>query len=607
MRFSFALVIASFFAAQTIALQVSHLDKPKLRKRLVPENTWWICRDFSRRANPDDAVSYFSTDIQAALNRGYQHHTETDRLYSHNRNAYPHDFGNYENLRLDPLCDPDRLVEFPITLNRLFDDSDDEGPDRVIFDGVTGVFCGVITHRGHIDNGFHECLRHNAPVGDHPGVNLEVPTIPELPWMAGIGSGSGPIPKFKRGSARNFEDEASALEIRQSVGFPNLLPRDPLDSMACTSTPFCNALGCSGENNLGSSTTGICQDGDCNGFTCTNVCKDSQSCTADGCNGRADPTGKTGECVDGDYAGCSCTPLCGDSSQDCKSCGGTSFANGTGVCGSGDQHGCPCHSSCGPPVACSQGDCAGLNNPSGGLGVCMGTFRGCSCNSVCKTTDCNANGCQGYNNQTSSGDNQPGICTAGDLLGCRCNSVCNKDLKCNDGPSGCSGLNNSTGSGQCTAGDYLGCTCQSVCPMSPLQCSDPVCSGQGGKCQSGDNWGCDCNGQATATATAIPIMGCTTPSLEDGDGLCTCSVGSQTIGTYTPTGGTACPTVVPTGISLAPPPPSSTPAPPPPATILECSNPSPEDGDGLCTCSMGTQTVGTYTPTNGNCPTATPT
>ena len=144
----------------------------------------------------------------------------------------------------------------------------------------------MITHRGHIDNGFHECLRHNAPVGDHPGVNLEVPTIPELPWMAGIGGGSGPIPKSKRGSARNFEDEASALKIRQSVGFPNLLPRDPLDSMACTSTPFCNALGCSGENNLGSSTTGICQDGDCNGFACTNVCKDSQPCTADGCNGR---------------------------------------------------------------------------------------------------------------------------------------------------------------------------------------------------------------------------------------------------------------------------------------------------------------------------------
>lgn len=81
--------------------------------------------------------------------------------------------------------------------------------------------------------GFHECFRHNAPVGDHPGVNPEVLTIPELLRMVGIGGGSGPIPKSKRESARNVKDMVSALKIRQNVRFPNLLPRDPLDSMIC--------------------------------------------------------------------------------------------------------------------------------------------------------------------------------------------------------------------------------------------------------------------------------------------------------------------------------------------------------------------------------------
>ncbi|MCJ1373897.1 hypothetical protein MMC20_005127 [Loxospora ochrophaea] len=37
-----------------------------------------------------------------------------------------------------------------------------------------------------------------------------------------------------------------------------------------------------------------------------------------------------------------------------------------------------------------------------------------------------------------------------------------------------------------------------------------------------------------------------------------------------------------------------------------CSNPSPEDGDGLCTCAVGTSTVGTWTPLSGNCPSTTP-
>lgn len=119
------------------------------------------------------------------------------------------------------------------------------------------------------------------------------------------------------------------------------------------------------------------------------------------------------------------------------------------------------------------------------------------------------------------------------------------------------------------------------------------------------SWGCACNGQATATVTALPTTDCTTPNLRDEDGLYACFVGSQTIGLYTHTGGTACPTAIPTGIDLTPLPLSPTPALPPPSTTMEYSNPSREDGYGLCTCSVGTQTVGTYTLTNCNCPIAT--
>ncbi len=280
--------------------------------------------------------------------------------------------------------------------------------------------------------------------------------------------------------------------------------------------------------------------------------------------------------------------------------------NSIGVCGSGDQHGCACQSACGPLGPCNVGGCSGLNDPYGGPGVCMESYRGCNCKSVCKPTDCNANECQGFNNQTDNGQNAPGLCTAGDLINCQCNSVCPREmLSCNDGPSHCTGLNTNIGNGICTAGDYKGCECQSTCSNTSLQCSDPNCSGQNGKCQIGDQWGCTCVGNSAPLQTATQRMDCSNPSPEDGDGLCTCSVNEKSVGTYTPVGGN-CPTEIPTGVSIPLTPPSPTPPPPPPTTALECSNPSPEDGDGLCTCSVGTSTIGTYTPQGGNCPTTRP-
>lgn len=119
------------------------------------------------------------------------------------------------------------------------------------------------------------------------------------------------------------------------------------------------------------------------------------------------------------------------------------------------------------------------------------------------------------------------------------------------------------------------------------------------------------NPSATGSAPTASI-GCSNPSLEDGDGLCTCTQGSFTT-TITPAGGAgnACPTTL-TGV---PPqtgiPPTSTTAAATStafATAFGCSNPSLEDGDGICTCTQGTVTS-TITPAGGPgnaCPTAMP-
>lgn len=122
---------------------------------------------------------------------------------------------------------------------------------------------------------------------------------------------------------------------------------------------------------------------------------------------------------------------------------------------------------------------------------------------------------------------------------------------------------------------------------------------------------------AGATASGSDSSGsglyCTDPSLEDGDGLCTCTQGGATT-TVTPAGGpgNACPTSLNLGTTttIATTVATSTAAPPPPPTTtatpsLYCSDPSLEDSDGLCTCNEGSVTT-TVTPVGGPgnaCPT----
>ena len=92
-----------------------------------------------------------------------------------------------------------------------------------------------------------------------------------------------------------------------------------------------------------------------------------------------------------------------------------------------------------------------MNNPNGAGKCTAGPVNGCSCTSVCGTTNgpCNLSGCQGINDPTTG----LGTCTAPDLIGCNCASVCGAtNGSCND--NGCAGVN-----GVCTAGDINGCFC----------------------------------------------------------------------------------------------------------------------------------------------------
>lgn len=117
----------------------------------------------------------------------------------------------------------------------------------------------------------------------------------------------------------------------------------------------------------------------------------------------------------------------------------------------------------------------------------------------------------------------------------------------------------------------------------------------------------------SVTPTPIGDFQCSNPSLEDGDGLCTCTQGTVTF-TTTPAGGpgNTCETAVvipiPTGTPSSTTVVRLTPSASPKTVGLYCSNPSLEDGDGICTCTQGTITT-TITPAGGpgnTCPTALP-
>ena len=284
----------------------------RIVKRILKDDTWWVCFPWNAASSVESSASYFTTDVYAAVSAGYLAESNSEPAISNSGAAYPHDFGNIENILLDRFCDADRLAEYPIKVATPFYSDTDPGPDRVVFDKLTGNFCGLITHRGHTDNSFHRCYQHTEAVGDHDSqydakINLEPPVMEYLPLLGGIGGASSGIGKLKREDVTFLSDQDHPPNMRRDNPLPLDANTTTLEFAACPSTPACNAPGCLGDNNAGNSTMGICRDGDCTGLACTNVCQSSQACTANGCDGRADSTGKNGEGTDGDYVGCACT------------------------------------------------------------------------------------------------------------------------------------------------------------------------------------------------------------------------------------------------------------------------------------------------------------
>lgn len=114
---------------------------------------------------------------------------DDDRFTAANGRSYPQPFyvrgpnaANFQIPTNDRRIDVNQLVEFPIIRDSAgqyipFVTGGDQGPDRVVFDGGTGYFAGVFTHRGEVNNNFHR-----APGGDRdvnsPRIDLDFgPTV----------------------------------------------------------------------------------------------------------------------------------------------------------------------------------------------------------------------------------------------------------------------------------------------------------------------------------------------------------------------------------------------------------------------------------------------
>ncbi|KAK6437035.1 hypothetical protein LTR95_006773 [Oleoguttula sp. CCFEE 5521] len=91
-------------------------------------------------------------------------------------------------------------MEFPILQTDAgdylpFTEGAAQGPDRVVFDGATGASAGVFTHRGEVNNRFHQAIPqvHNS-TALNTGITFGRTTLDVVPfgWYAG-GGGSLPM------------------------------------------------------------------------------------------------------------------------------------------------------------------------------------------------------------------------------------------------------------------------------------------------------------------------------------------------------------------------------------------------------------------------------
>ncbi|KAK6439738.1 hypothetical protein LTR95_004057 [Oleoguttula sp. CCFEE 5521] len=166
--------------------------------------------------NPEDTISYPRDQLQRAIDRGLELmyegtngepvavvHGQTNR--NGNARSYPARFRTvgpnavYWVIPNGVLVNANSLYEFPIIATRLgdyvpFTEGAAQGPDRVVFDGITGAFAGVFTHRGEQNNQFHQAIPLNHDFNAHTTAITFGPTTLNREPFGWFGDGGGSLP-----------------------------------------------------------------------------------------------------------------------------------------------------------------------------------------------------------------------------------------------------------------------------------------------------------------------------------------------------------------------------------------------------------------------------
>ncbi|GIZ48158.1 hypothetical protein CKM354_001123100 [Cercospora kikuchii] len=197
----------------------------------------------SRNAN-QNARSYPRTQIAEALDIAYPLALLRRNITAANGRVYPTRFyargpdaANFQIPENDRRINVNRLMEFPLLRNEFgvfvgFREGLEQGPDRVVFDGRTGRFAGVFTHRGEEDNRFHRALGHDAEV-NRPTIPLDFPPTIVVadpfgyPWFGG---GIDSFPSKRSGPAN---DSGSAASAPAPANFPLSKDGCPTESGQC--------------------------------------------------------------------------------------------------------------------------------------------------------------------------------------------------------------------------------------------------------------------------------------------------------------------------------------------------------------------------------------
>ncbi|KAF2717873.1 hypothetical protein K431DRAFT_315353 [Polychaeton citri CBS 116435] len=170
-------------------------------------SSYYVCAPRWSSSSNDGTRSYPRQQIQQVINTAFLLEIEGVATTAANGRQYPQRFyvrgpnaANF-NIPNHRQVDSNRLVEFPIIRNDdgqyvPFLDGGNQGPDRVVFDGTTGYFAGVFTHRGEVNNNFHQALGHDQDVNDPvvpPPLPPTILDVNPISWFSGMSGDRFPM------------------------------------------------------------------------------------------------------------------------------------------------------------------------------------------------------------------------------------------------------------------------------------------------------------------------------------------------------------------------------------------------------------------------------